>query len=100
MVPLGQVARLSRGSAPAQIDRDKLERVATIEGNFQGRALTAVTGDIQTRLSKMELPPGYRLNFGGEQADFNGLRAEASTVRPERARLAYGLAVPAAAAAE
>ncbi len=70
MVPLGQVARLSRGSAPAQIDRDKLERVATIEGSFQGRALTAVTGDIQARLTKMELPPGYRFNFGGEQADF------------------------------
>ncbi len=70
MVPLGQVAALRRGSAPAQIDRDKLERVATIEGNFQGRALTAVTGDIQTRLAKMDLPPGYRFDFGGEQQDF------------------------------
>ncbi|MBI5167846.1 MAG: efflux RND transporter permease subunit [Candidatus Eisenbacteria bacterium] len=70
MVPLGQVARLQRGAAPAQIDRQQLERVATIEGNFQGRALTAVTTDIQTRLQAMDLPPGYRFDFGGEQADF------------------------------
>jgi HAE1 family hydrophobic/amphiphilic exporter-1 len=70
MVPLGQVATLHRGSAPAQIDRQKLERVATIEGNFQGRSLTAVSNEIQARLSKLELPPGYRFDFGGEQADF------------------------------
>ena len=70
MVPLGQVAVLRRGGAPAQIDRERLERVATIQGNFQGRALTAVTSDIQARLAKLDLPPGYRFDFGGEQADF------------------------------
>ncbi len=70
MVPLGQVATVRRGGAPAQIDRQKLERVATIEGNFQGRPLTDVTGDIQKRLGALELPPGYRFDFGGEQADF------------------------------
>jgi HAE1 family hydrophobic/amphiphilic exporter-1 len=70
MVPLGQVAQLRRGGAPAQIDRQKLERVATIEGNFQGRPLTDVTGEIQKRLNALELPPGYRFDFGGEQADF------------------------------
>ena len=58
MVPLGQVAQLRHGGAPAQIDRQKLERVATIEGNFQGRPLTDVTGDIQKRLNALELPPG------------------------------------------
>jgi HAE1 family hydrophobic/amphiphilic exporter-1 len=70
MVPLGQVAKLEHGGAPAQIDRQALERVATIEGNFQGRPLTDVVGDIQKRLAKMDLPPGYRFDFGGEQADF------------------------------
>jgi len=70
LVPLSQVATLRRGGAPAQIDRQNLERVATIEGNFQGRPLTAVVADIQSRLKGMELPPGYRFDFGGEQADF------------------------------
>jgi HAE1 family hydrophobic/amphiphilic exporter-1 len=70
MVPLGQVARLRPGGAPNEIKRLNLERVATIEGNYQGRPLTDVVKDVQTRLAKVDLPPGYRFDFGGEQKDF------------------------------
>jgi HAE1 family hydrophobic/amphiphilic exporter-1 len=70
MVPLAQVATLRRGGAPAQIDRQRLERVATIEGNYQGRPLTDVTRDIESRLRTLQLPAGYRFDFGGEQQDF------------------------------
>ena len=70
MVPLSQVATLRADGAPAQIDRQKLERVATIEGNYQNRPLTDVTRDIESRLKKIALPPGYAFDFGGEQADF------------------------------
>jgi HAE1 family hydrophobic/amphiphilic exporter-1 len=70
MVPLGQVASLRYGGAPNEIDRRNLERVATIEGNYQGRSLTAVVGDIQKRIGALELPTGYRLSFSGEQEMF------------------------------
>jgi hydrophobic/amphiphilic exporter-1 (mainly G- bacteria), HAE1 family len=70
MVPLGQIAALRRGGAPDLIRRQDLERVAAIEGNYQGRPLTDVVRDIQTRLKKLDLPPGYRFDFGGEQEDF------------------------------
>jgi len=83
MVPLSQVATLQPSGAPAQIDRERLERVATIEGNYQGRPLTDVTNDIQARLTQMQLPPGYRFDFGGEQADFvetTGFMVEALTM--------------------
>jgi HAE1 family hydrophobic/amphiphilic exporter-1 len=70
MVPLGQVATFRRGGAPDQIDRKSLERVATIEGNYEGRSLTQVVRDVQARLAKIELPPGYRFKYGGEQEDF------------------------------
>ena len=70
MVPLGQVASLRYGGAPNQIDRRNLERVATIEGNYQNRPLTDVVRDVQARLSTLKLPPGYRFDFGGEQEDF------------------------------
>jgi HAE1 family hydrophobic/amphiphilic exporter-1 len=70
MVPLGQVATMRSSGAPNEIKRLNLERVATIEANYQGRPLTEVTGDVQARLSAMQLPAGYRWNFGGEQADF------------------------------
>jgi HAE1 family hydrophobic/amphiphilic exporter-1 len=70
MVPLGQVATFRRGGAPDQIDRQNLERIATLEGNYQGRPLTDVVGDAQARLATLSLPPGYRIDFGGEQEDF------------------------------
>jgi HAE1 family hydrophobic/amphiphilic exporter-1 len=70
MVPLGQVAAIRLSGAPNEIKRLDLERVATIEGNYQERPLTDVTRDVQARLAKLNLPPGYRFDFGGEQKDF------------------------------
>ncbi len=70
MIPLAQVATIRTSAAPDQIKRLNLERVATIEGNYEGRALTDVVRDVQTRLGAIELPTGYRFNFGGEQQDF------------------------------
>ena len=70
LVPLGQVARLRPSGAPDEIDRRALERVATLQGNYQGRPLTQVVADVQARLKRLALPPGYRFDFGGEQQDF------------------------------
>lgn len=70
MVPLAQVADIRLTGAPNEINRLDLERVATIEGSYQVRPLTDVVKDVQTRLAKVQLPPGYRFDFGGEQKDF------------------------------
>jgi len=70
MIPLAQVATIRPSAAPDQIKRLNLERVATIEGNYEGQPLTEVVGEVQTRLAGIELPSGYRFNFGGEQQDF------------------------------
>ena len=70
MVPLGQVAQIRLSGAPNEIKRLNLERVATIEGNYQIRPLTDVTKDVTARLATLDLPQGYRFEFGGEQKDF------------------------------
>ena len=70
MIPLSQVAQIRLSGAPNEIKRLNLERVATIEGNYQIRPLTDVTKDVTTRLAKLQLPQGYRFEFGGEQKDF------------------------------
>ena len=70
MVPLGQVAQIQPSGAPAEIRRLSLERMARIEGNYQGRALTKVMGDIRKRMAAVPMPPGYRIDFGGEQRMF------------------------------
>jgi HAE1 family hydrophobic/amphiphilic exporter-1 len=69
-VPLGQVARIGPGLAPGEIKRLALERVARIEGNYEGRALTEVMNDVGAKIAAVQLPPGYRVNIGGESADF------------------------------
>ena len=70
MVPLGQVATLSTSGAPSEIKRLNLERVVSIDGNYEGRPLTAVMQDAQARLGQVPLPAGYRWDVGGEQKDF------------------------------
>ena len=70
MVPLGQVAEIAPSGAPAEIKRLLLERSARLEGNYEGRPLTRVMADIGKRLASVPLPPGYRIDIGGEQKDF------------------------------
>lgn len=64
-VPLGQVARITRQPAPAQIDHLDRQRVITLEANTQGRALGAITTDMKAALSQLTLPPGYVITEGG-----------------------------------
>jgi HAE1 family hydrophobic/amphiphilic exporter-1 len=71
MVPLGQVARIVPSGAPSEVKRYQLERMARIEGNYQGRSLTQVSGDIRRRLQRPGLlPTGYSIVVGGQQEMF------------------------------
>jgi HAE1 family hydrophobic/amphiphilic exporter-1 len=70
MVPLGQVARVRASGAPSEIRRLGLERVVQLEGNYETRPLTEVVADAQAKLAALDLPAGYRVEFGGEQEDF------------------------------
>ena len=67
MVPLGQVARIELGEAPAQIDRKDLQRIATVSANTEPwLSVSEASSLIQQELAKMDLPPGYSVHLGGE----------------------------------
>jgi HAE1 family hydrophobic/amphiphilic exporter-1 len=69
-VPLGQVARITTGVGPARIDHLDRERTIAVEANTQGRALTEVLKDINTRVAAtVDFPAGYALRQGGESED-------------------------------
>jgi HAE1 family hydrophobic/amphiphilic exporter-1 len=69
-VPLGQVASVSRGLGPAQINHLDRERVINVEANTQGRPLSEVVGDIMSRIQQhVTMPVGYNLSFGGDTED-------------------------------
>ena len=66
-IPLGQVASLMRGTGPAQIDHEALQRVITISANIEaGLSLSDVSGAIQSGLDTLQLPAGYSATIGGD----------------------------------
>src|SRR5262245_13010983 len=65
-LPLGQVATIKQGLGPAIIDHLNRDLVVTVELNTSGRAAGDVTSDIQSRLAKMQFPPGLHYNVGGD----------------------------------
>ena len=65
-LPLSQVATIKEGVGPAIIDHLDRQLVVSVELNTSGRAAGDVTADIQSRLAKMQLPPGVRITVGGD----------------------------------
>ncbi|HYD54828.1 MAG TPA: efflux RND transporter permease subunit, partial [Gemmatimonadaceae bacterium] len=66
-VPLGDVARVIPGTAPAQIDRKNLSRIVTIAASNAGDvSLSEASAGITERVSKLTLPAGYSISLGGE----------------------------------
>jgi HAE1 family hydrophobic/amphiphilic exporter-1 len=66
-VPLRDVARVELGTAPAQIDRKKLQRVVTISGSTSPELSVAeASAKIRAEVAQMQLPTGYSVQLGGE----------------------------------
>jgi len=68
-IQLGQIAKVRRGFGPAQIEHLDGSRVVTVGANAEGRPLSAVVGEIEARISKIQLPDGYSRKQGGETQD-------------------------------
>ncbi|HEV7786109.1 MAG TPA: efflux RND transporter permease subunit, partial [Thermoanaerobaculia bacterium] len=66
ILPLGQVATVTRSSGPAQIDHLNRDKVVTVGANVQGRSLSEVMGDVTKRNARLRLPPGVKLSQGGD----------------------------------
>ena len=66
VVPLGQVASISRGVGPAQITHLDRRRVITVGANVHGESLGNVSQEINRRIADVRMPPGYRITQGGQ----------------------------------
>jgi len=66
MIPLGGVADLVRDQGPNAISRESVERVQLVLANVSGRDLGAVVEDIEEALEPIALPPGTRIELGGQ----------------------------------
>ena len=66
-VDLDQVASLKITEGPVQINREKIQRRWTIQGNIAGRAPSEIVRDMRRVIAEqVKLPPGYLVEFGGQ----------------------------------
>ncbi|HEX2062620.1 MAG TPA: efflux RND transporter permease subunit [Thermoanaerobaculia bacterium] len=66
-IPLGAVASLESGASAAEIERENLERVATVSANLApGANVGDVSNAIRAELAKLRVPTGYTISLGGE----------------------------------
>jgi len=88
LVPLGDVADLHFETGPSLVNRDKLSRRLIVEFNVRGRDLVSTVEAAQAAVAaKLELPPGYRAEWGGTFANYLTARDRLMVVVP----LALGL---------
>jgi HAE1 family hydrophobic/amphiphilic exporter-1 len=66
LVPVRELAAAEVGSGPSTIRRKDLVREVRVSANPDGRALGEITADIERAATKLNLPPGYDLQFGGD----------------------------------
>ena len=64
-IPLDNVATISRGAGPIQIERKYQQRIVHVTANTFGRDLGSVAKDIQSKLDQLQLPPNFKINLSG-----------------------------------
>jgi len=68
-VPFKEVAYLTKGTGPNEIERRGQERVVSVSANIFGRAFSKVAQDIENIISKVSIPEGYLVELSGEQEE-------------------------------
>lgn len=66
LVPLGEIATVTKALGPAQISREDGKRRIVVTTNVRGRDLGSFVTDLQQRITQdITLPNGYWLQYGG-----------------------------------
>jgi multidrug efflux pump subunit AcrB len=64
-IPLDNIATISRGAGPIQIERKYQQRIIHVTANTFGRDLGSVAAEIQSKLDQLQLPPNFKINLSG-----------------------------------
>jgi multidrug efflux pump subunit AcrB len=69
MVPLDQIAKITMGKGPAQIQHLDGKRTVTVSANVEGRGSGEVTEDAKKLAKAIDFPTGYGITLGGSSRD-------------------------------
>jgi len=70
-VPLKEVAELKMETTPSTIQRYNQDRVASITADLSSRPLMDVMREIKAGMAKINLPPGYSIEYRGQNEAMN-----------------------------
>ena len=66
-VPLSAVAQLRRVAGPVKVDHENAARLVVVQANVTGRDLVGFVEEAKAKVAaEVQLPPGYRLAWGGQ----------------------------------
>ncbi|MFC1724075.1 efflux RND transporter permease subunit [candidate division KSB1 bacterium] len=65
-IPITELAHIEETEGPTSVLRKNKKRMIIISGNVANRNIGDVTADINAETDKIELDPGYEINFGGQ----------------------------------
>ena len=66
-IPLREVADVVVQDEPYSINRENVQRLIVVSFNVQGRDLSSVIRDTQSKIdAQVKLPPGYYIEYGGQ----------------------------------
>ncbi len=91
-IPLSQLADLRVVSGASIIARRENERQVTVRTNIRGRDQGSVVRDAQRRFARaVRLPPGYRVEWGGQFENLDRARRRLAIVLPMTIALIFAL---------
>jgi len=83
LIPLGEVATLTRGESANQISHEAISRRIAVSANVRGRDLGSFVRDAQRAVGKrVVLPPGYHVTWGGQFENLARATARLTIVVP------------------
>ncbi|MCC6626955.1 MAG: efflux RND transporter permease subunit [Chloroflexi bacterium] len=81
VVKVGDVAQIVAEKAPLQISRVDRQRLVTLSGGVQGRPVGDVAAEVRQAINtRVQLPSGYRMTFGGQVSQLDSALAALAQV--------------------
>jgi cobalt-zinc-cadmium resistance protein CzcA len=91
-VPLSELAKLELTTGPNQISRENGKRRVVVTANVRDRDLGSFVADVRAAVaSRVEVPPGYWIDFGGTFEQLISASERLSIVVPVALLLIFGL---------
>src|SRR5262249_50433452 len=91
-IPLREVVELNESEGPTAIRRENRQRAIRVDVNLRGRDLVSWVNEAQAAVqAKVDLPSGYRSEWGGQFENFARAQARLNIVLPVVVLLIFGM---------